>query len=182
MRAFCQRAAPAPHGRIWSTGQGTAAGPPPRRLKRRRPAAPLGTPRRRRAGGGRASARRGRVHAGRPRPRQLPPAAQAQARRSSETQKSEPLPRGLAAYWECPALGPTWMDCRKYIQDIFQLIHIKMYGFFNSLDFSLGCFPTPTRRKKSPVFLVHVAGVLKKTFLAVRLAPYAVGGRPPALC
>jgi len=32
-----------------------------------------------------------------------------------------------------------------------------------SLNFSLGCFPTPTRRKKS-IFLVHFAGVLKKRF------------------
>ena len=33
-----------------------------------------------------------------------------------------------------------------------------------SLDFSLGCFLTPTRRKKKSFFLVHVAGVLKNVF------------------
>jgi len=41
-------------------------------------------------------------------------------------------------------------------------------------------FHTHTSKKMS-IFLVHVAGVLKKTVLAVRLAPYAVGRRPPAL-
>ena len=39
----------------------------------------------------------------------------------------------------------------------------------NSLDFSPGCFLTPTRRKKV-LFLVHVAGVLKKrSWRSVRL-------------